>query len=444
MDRRNRSGTKIAVAVLAVLIFSILGFGAVEIWSSTIVEVSVFTLFLLWFMFEDNPACVGNDSPSDNRRKMKYLFISLSLLLVYLFVQMLPLPSSILKYLSPHAYDLYAYYSVGKTPDMHVSLYAYKTEVEFIRVLTYAAFFVLIAFSMKDIPVIENVIKALSFFGFVLAFFAILQMATWNGKLYWFREITGSSPFGPFVNRNHYAGLIGMLTPLTLGLAFTRKSKEKQMLFGFFGLIMSVSLFLSLSRAGIMSFFAGIGSLSLFLSWSKIRSWKRWAVAAFLFVLCLYLLYVGIDPLIERFYKTDVTHEARTAVWGKTLFAFKDFFLTGSGLGTFVNVFPLYSSEPVESLYDHAHNDYLEYLLETGVIGFALLLFFFISFIRYVAAGGWSGKAGIIKISLLSSITTMTVHSAFDFNLHVPSNALMLSAIAGMSVAMSRIGHMRS
>lgn len=355
-----------------------------------------------------------------------------------MFIQMLTLPPNFLKYLSPRAFDLYTFYSVDKNPEMHISLYAYKTEAEFLKVLAYALFFILISLSTKDMPAIEKMLKILSVFGFALAFFAILQSGAWNGKIYWFREITGSSPFGPFVNRNHYAGLVGMLIPLTLGLAFTRKSKEKQMLFGFFGLIMSVSLFLSLSRAGIISFFAGIGSLSLFLSWNKIRSRKRWAVAVFLFVLSLYLLYIGIDPLIERFYKTDVTHEARTAVWGNTLSAFKDFYLTGSGLGTFVNVFPLYSPEAVESLYDHAHNDYLEYLLEAGVIGFALLIFFFISFIRCVVAGSWSGKAGILKISMLSSLATIAVHSAFDFNLHVPSNALMFSAILGMSIAISR------
>lgn len=425
------------IAASAILIFSVMNFGSVEIWSAAILEVSVFTLFLAWIIGGRSERSAGIPFVQE-RREVKYLFIALSVLLFFMFIQMLTLPPNFLKYLSPRAFDLYTFYSVDKNPEMHISLYAYKTEAEFLKVLAYALFFILISLSTKDMPAIEKMLKILSVFGFALAFFAILQSGAWNGKIYWFREITGSSPFGPFVNRNHYAGLVGMLIPLTLGLAFTRKSKEKQMLFGFFGLIMSVSLFLSLSRAGIISFFAGIGSLSLFLSWNKIRSRKRWAVAVFLFVLSLYLLYIGIDPLIERFYKTDVTHEARTAVWGNTLSAFKDFYLTGSGLGTFVNVFPLYSPEAVESLYDHAHNDYLEYLLEAGVIGFALLIFFFISFIRCVVAGSWSGKAGILKISMLSSLATIAVHSAFDFNLHVPSNALMFSAILGMSIAISR------
>lgn len=88
--------------------------------------------------------------------------------------------------------------------------------------------------------------RILVYFGFGLAIFAIIQKATWNGKLYWFRELSlGGEPFGPFVNRNHYAGFINMLIPLSLGLAVMRRSRGKQTLFGFFGIIMAVSLFIS-------------------------------------------------------------------------------------------------------------------------------------------------------------------------------------------------------
>ena len=81
-----------------------------------------------------------------------------------------------------------------------------------------------------------------------------------------------------------------------------------------------------------------------------------------------------MDPIIDRFYQTDITKEQRIIVWQSTLTAFKDFWLTGTGLGTFIDMFHLYSPAPVQGIYDHAHNDYLEYMLETGAIGVALLL----------------------------------------------------------------------
>jgi O-antigen ligase len=435
MDRRNQPRSKIAIIALAILIFSILCFGSVEVWSSAAVEVSVFTLVLIWLV-RDKRALSLHTSKEE-----RYMLAALMGFLVYIFIQMLPLPSIILKYLSPKSFELYSFYTVDKNPAMSFSLYPYRTEVELLRVLTYCLFFILLSFNIKEMPTLERMLKILSYFGFGLAIFAIIQKATWNGKLYWFRELSqGGSPFGPFVNRNHYAGLIGMLIPLSLGLAFTRKNRERQFLFGFFGLIMAVSLFLSLSRGGIISFFTGITVFALFLSWDRFRAKKRWALAAFIFVLFLYLLYLGIDPVIDRFYKTDITKEERLTVWSATLSAFKDFYLTGTGMGTFINIFQLYSPASIRALYDHAHNDYLEFILEAGIIGTALLFLFLFFFILNTFRDKWDRHKGIIRISLLSSITTMLIHSIFDFNLHIPSNALMLSAIFGMAIASSRIG----
>jgi len=432
MGGRNQSGSKIAVIAIAILLFSILSFGAVEIWSSVLLEASVFTLVFIWIISRKKE----HIPPSS--KEERYILIILLSFLGYVLIQILPLPPAILKYLSPESFKLYSFYSVDRDPRMSLSLYAYKTEVEFLRILAYTLFFFLLSFSIKDMATIQRMLKILSCFSFGLAVFAIIQKATWSGNIYWFREISEGSPFGPFVNRNHYAGLIGTLIPLSLGVAFTRKSKEKRILYGFFSLIMAVSLFLSLSRGGIISFFAGITVFLLFISWDKVRAKKIWALGAFIFVLFLYLLYLGIDPIIERFSKTDITAEERLVVWSATVNAFKDFFLTGSGLGTFINIFPLYSQGGIRSIYDHAHNDYLEFFLEAGIIGTALLLLFLFFFMRTMSKGNWKGYKGIIKISMISSITTIVVHSVFDFNLHIPSNALMLSAIFGMAIASSR------
>jgi O-antigen ligase len=437
MDRRNQSDSKIAIIAIAILIFSILTFGAVEIWSSAILEATVFTLALIW------PLSKRKEHILPWSKEEIYMPAILFSFLAYTFIQIFPLPPEILKFLSPESYKIYSFYSVDSDPKMYLSIHAYKTEVEFLRILTYSLFFLLISFRINNMVTIQRMLKILSYFGFGLAIFAIIQKATWSGKIYWFREITEGSPFGPFVNRNHYAGLIGMLIPISLGVAFTRRTRERKILFGFFSLIMAVSLFLSLSRGGIISFFVGIAVFALFVSWDRLKAKKIWALGAFAFMLFLYLLYLGIDPVIDRFYKTDITTEERLVVWSGTLNAFKDFYLTGSGLGTFINIFPLYSPEGINALYDHAHNDYLEFILEAGTIGIVLLLLFLLFFVRHVSKSTWEGHKGIIKISLISSITTMVVHSIFDFNLHIPSNALMLSAIFGMAVATSRLASLQ-
>ncbi|MFA4918150.1 MAG: O-antigen ligase family protein [Thermodesulfovibrionales bacterium] len=426
----------------ALIIFSVLFFGSVEVWSTALFEAGFLSLFMIRLILREKPEASAELVNEGRRKRESRIYLALAGILFYAAIQTAPMPSQILKMISPRVFDLYSYYAVDKNPSMHISLYAYKTQVEFLRLLACSLCFTLFATGIKDARDLDRVLRTLAYFGFGLAVFSLLQTAAWNGKLYWFREITGSSPFGPFVNRNHYAGLIGLLIPLSLGLAFTRKSRERQLLFGFMGLIMSVSLFLSLSRGGIISFFAGLALFTLLLSWNKLGVKKRrwWPLAAFIFILFSYLLYLGIDPVIDRFYKTDISKEARFAVWAETLRVFKDFYLTGCGLGTFVYVFPLYSPEAVTSIYDHAHNDYLEFILEAGITGVVLLLTFLFFLFNCIFGGTREGYGGIIRISMLSAISTMAVHSIFDFNLHIPSNALMLSAILGMALANSRMG----
>ncbi|MDH5203009.1 MAG: O-antigen ligase family protein, partial [Nitrospirota bacterium] len=413
MDRWNQPDKKIIVISAAILIFAVLSFGAVEVWSSAIIEVSVFTLMIVWMIWG------RTETHLQPVQEQKYMIIVIFGFLLYTLVQMIPFPAVLLKYLSPESYSIYSYYTTDKDPAMAISIYPYKTGVEFLRMLTYVLFFVILSYSIHDRSTLTKMMKILVFFGFVLALFSLLQTATWNGKLYWLREIpVGGRPFGPFVCRNHYAGFINMIIPLSLGLALTKKSKEKQILFGFFGLIMSVSLFFSLSRGGIISFLTGIVVFTFLLSWNKLRAKKVWVLVFFAFIVFLYVLYLGIDPLIDRFYKTDVTGEERFVVWSITFNAFKDFFLTGSGIGTFIHMFPFYASEYFYLIYDHAHNDYLEFLLEAGLIGTSLLLIFVLFFIRSMVRSRWDGHIGIFKIALISSIITMAVHSFFDFNLH--------------------------
>lgn len=438
MDRRHHSGSAITVAATGVLITAVVLFGAVEVWSSALISASVFTLFLVWVLRQ----CIKTGSPEtmqrEGRREKVVLFTVFLCFAGYGVLQTIPLPSALVKIVSPATFHLYSFYSVDRDPWMFLSLYPYKTQTELIKIFTYALFFLLFAYATGSAYSLDRTVKILSYFGFALAVFALVQKATWNDKLFWFREISGASPFGPFVNRNHFAGFTGMLIPLTLGVAFTRERRERQVLFGFFALIMAVALFLSLSRAGILSFFAGITIFTLFLLWHRLRTKKVWALVSFLFILFLYLLYLGTGPVIDRFYQTDIGREERLTVWVDTFRAFQDFIVTGTGLGTYMHVFPLYSADTSRFLYDHAHCDYLEFLLETGAVGALLLLLFLFFFLKYSFGGSWTGTKGITKIALLSSMVTIAVHSIFDFNLHIPANALMLAAVMGMAYAQRR------
>ncbi len=172
---------------------------------------------------------------------------------------------------------------------------------------------------------------------------------------------------------------------------------------------------------------------------SKIQQEKILAIGLFFLALSSYLLYLGIDPIVDRFYQTDITKEQRLIVWSASLTAIKDFWLTGSGLGTFLDLFPLYQPADIKSIYDHAHNDYLEVILETGVIGFIIMIIFIAILIRTIIKSNLQGRTGILLIAAVSSAFTMCMHSITDFNLHILSNVLCFSMVLGMVIALADV-----
>src|SRR4029077_12270727 len=100
-------------------------------------------------------------------------------------------------------------------------------------------------------------------FGLLVPIFGILQQLTFNGKLYWFREMRyGGIPFGPYVNRNHFAGFAGLDPPIALVPRVLGKGRgEPWLAVALFALLPIVAIFLSASRGGILIFAAELGVL---------------------------------------------------------------------------------------------------------------------------------------------------------------------------------------
>jgi len=415
-----------------VIMASALLFGAVEIWSSAAVLTLVYTLGLVWVLKREYAAY---RAPLHT----KLLIVTGFAFLLYTVLQTIPLPLVILQYLSPGSYRLREFYALGPAGPGTISLIPYRSLLEVLKVVAFLAVFSIAAIYFISRDRLKDFVVAPSLFGFCLAVFAILQKATWNGRLYWVRDLTmGGEPFGPFVNRNHFAGFIGMIIPLTLGLAITKHSREKKILYGFLAVIMAVALFFSLSRGGIVSFFSGMALFGLLLVASRLQQKKVWVIGIFIIALLTYLVWLGMDPIMQRFTQTDITKEQRLIVWSTTLTAAKDFWLTGSGLGTFLNIFPLYAPASVQgSIYDHAHNDYLEFLLETGLGGCMLLVCFTGLLLWYAFRSTFEDSSGIMLMAALASAMSIAVHSIFDFNLHILSNLLLFGIVLGMVAALS-------
>ena len=289
---------------------------------------------------------------------------------------------------------------------------------------------------------------AVVLYTFSLALFAILQFFSSHGLIYWTVKPAGST-FGPYVNRNHYAGLMEMLIPMAAGYVLSRpRSHPMRALLGFALLVPFASLLLCGSRGGFLSLLAEVVILGAVLLWrAPVPGPGRLATAGGLGIIAAALLFLWIDPgQVSRRLLTianlarspEVTLGERKVVAIDSLRIFRDHPWIGTGLGSFATAYPAYQSFPTDLVYDHAHNDYVEALAEAGLLGgllimAALAMFFGVAFRNM--GQRLRREASWIQLGSAVGCCGLLVHSLVDFNFHIPANAVWFAVSAAMATS---------
>jgi O-antigen ligase len=122
----------------------------------------------------------------------------------------------------------------------------------------------------------------------------------------------------------------------------------------------------------------------------------------------------------------------------------------GTGLETFSSIFPKYKTSDLQYYYLHLENDYLQLLCEMGILGFGIFLWLVLRFFRQIASGyspydprELSSVHYLSLYGCLTGLVAIMIHSFWDFNMHIPSNALLLSMFMGLAIAGARISRRR-
>jgi len=291
---------------------------------------------------------------------------------------------------------------------------------------------------------------AITIYAFVIAFLAFVQFFSGPIYNYWnFWSVNSMwGAFGPYVNRNHYAGLMEMLIPLSAAYALSRPEGHPQRyLLAFAVLLPIATLLLSGSRGGFISLLVEIIVLATVLFRVSVVSGRRSLLAiGALGITGAAILFFWIDPgqmskRLEKIFDlkttTDVSYGHRAATALDTLRMFRDHPLMGTGLGSFETAFPPYQSVPGDAVWDHAHNDYAEALAETGIVGGALIFGVLLLFLRRVfqnLRAGARNVAGWMQLGASIGALGIAVHSFFDFNLHIPANAAWFAVCCGIAL----------
>ncbi len=439
--------------LLTFLIWLPLPWGSHSLWAETLLLNTVLLLlsFYLYHHWQHQPKL---NKPF---KRAWPLLTLLTLWWLYLGLQLLPLPSTLLEYLSPHALNWQQQLDPNQTT-AHISLDWPETLQHWLLSTAFIGLFCLTLLLVQDKKQLTWLAYAFIISGVIQAVYGSIMTLSGTewGFLYEKKAYQGVAT-GTFVNRNHLAGYLVMCLSVGIGLLLalledqhwnnwrqfwrhiTQWLLSKKMLLRLALVLMVIALVLTHSRMGNTSFFAAL----LISSLLGMFFFRRAPRATLVFLISLAIIdivivgtWFGLEKVAERLEHTSMASEIRDEVSQETLVYWQDYFWLGSGLGSYYNIFRQYqSAETGRAYFDHAHNDYLQFAAETGIIGSALLAaIVLLSFLTTIKAL-YSRHTPLLRglaFAVMMAIIALSIHSSVDFNLQIPANAASFMIILAM------------
>lgn len=343
----------------------------------------------------------------------------------------------------------------------------YATKIQLILTLSLLGLFISVLLTCHSTFRLKGVILGIVISGTLQALFAIYMLSIHSHyQLFFFNIDHSTNAKGTFGYHNSFAGYMELCLAAGLGLliasftdagskVITWKTKlaaalgfliSKKMQLRLFLVVMVIALVLTRSRMGNVGFMAAL-ILSLIAALIIMKDLRKTLTIIVVSVLLIDALiigqWVGLNKVIERIENTAITVSAegksesveqRTEPAFGAIFMLKDRLWTGFGAGTFYTAFVPYKPANLTGYYDHAHNDYIEILVNTGLIGLLLLLTFSLSTL-YQAIALMKSRRNFYRgvgFGSMLAILAMAIHGTVDFNLHIPANQLTLIVLCAI------------
>ena len=468
--RGNRAmETMLHYGSLSLLVWTPLAFGAVHTWAYALLQIHVCLLVALWIMQHLVALRPGQTATAYTPRLVGTpLALPLALFLLLLLLQQLLLPAGLLAFLSPTTAELYHQYMPGwPERTASLSLAPYMTKIAWGQLLACTGWFFLCVNTLHSRHAIRSVCGVIVSTACAMAIIGILQEVSGTNLIYWYRDTSYATGlfFGPYINRNHFAGYQAMAIILGLGLLLTQPvqaqrtepSLWRHRLLHWFGFLspgrllltfalslMTGAMLMAASRGGALSLLLGLLCLGLLLHQHHWQ-WHRRIVLTFSLISMIGMgLWLGTDPLLKRF--EQLTAGSTRLLWAGRLPAFqaawqisKDFPLVGIGYDAFPVVSARYqSADEVNLRFAHVHNDFLQLLAETGWMGTGLLMGGMLFLMRAMVLQWRTRRDPFVQTMAaagMAALVAMGLHSLVDFNLRIPANALLFTTVLALTFA---------
>jgi hypothetical protein len=400
--------------------------------------------------------------PSVLRSPYRVLDLALIACLLTTAGQLVPLPSELRHTLSPsaNAIDRALLFTAGDN-DAAVPRPLSLDPTSTAWALTVGAALLAIFWSARTIFArgggLRIVVRWIGWFGLALAIIMFVQRSASPELIYGFwRPITRAShptPLGPFVNRNDLATWLTMAAPLTVGYALARLessryskgaavdvkvlSDSRMWWLAASVCLMAAALLASLSRSGLFGSAAALLTFALVARRRVSRRGFGAMVSAGGVVLLIAAMYANLSALLERIsYTVPSDLGGRLTIWRETWPMARDFRWTGIGVGAFERAMLFYQQSTRLIFFNHAHNEYLQVLVEGGVL---LALAAGIA----VVAGWWgvvrrlhADRTSVfwIRAGAAAALAAVAAQSLWDTGLRMPPNAALFAIAAAIAL----------
>jgi tetratricopeptide (TPR) repeat protein len=451
--------------LISLLAFAPFALGAVQAWSEQVVlalAAAISVCFLLKLVVD-----------RDARFAWSWLYVPLVLFVLLVTVQLIPLPTGIVEAISPNTAavkkDL-----LGDLPNsndalasMTISFYPHATKHDLRIILAVAAVFIVVVNVLRRPEQVKRLLTAIAIIGGCVAALALVQDVFGNGKIYWLVDPgVGKACSGPFVNHSHYGQFMNLSIGAALGLllvrvhqAFTGMKVTPAAVFDYLGspaarviwllvaviIVGAATVFVSLTRGGMISMLIGAGFTTLVLSSRQSLKGQGWIIALLALGAFICVLYIGFDAVYDRLASLRELHQAQAGRWQivkDVSLAWARFPVFGTGQGTHEVVYPMFDRSTTPALAAYAENEYAQAAEETGVIGLATLLCFGIlvwtCYVRNIRSTSMPIRSAAYGLGF--GLAAIMVHSLSDFGQHLPANAMLSAVSCALLLSLSRIG----
>lgn len=453
-SRRGRSSdhsAALAAVVIFLLAWGVLVFASVYRWASIPLAAGC-SVFGAWALIRPRRPLNG---------AMRALLIACVVLACAVGLQLVPLSLSLLEKISPATLTFLQKYSIAyPSYQRHaISLQPYDTAFALGLFVAFALFMLGLGRALST-RTAETIAIGVAALGVLVAMEGVVQRTISTETIYgfWVPQSARVVTFGPFVNRNHFAGWMLMALSLTIGYLFATIERHPvasvsgwrrrivwlgspdaspALAAGAAVGVMAVVLVLTLSRSGIACFVAVI-AIWAFVTNRRSASGSSGvaAIAYFLLIALVSAVWIGMSNVSARFDNLGVNDASRLLAWRDALNVVMAFPLAGTGVNAYDTALLFYDSGTTGKFFGQVHNDYLQLAAEGGLLVGIPAIGVVVAFVAAVRRRFRNDErpANWLRLGAVTGLIAIALQEAVDFSLQIPGNAVLFATLGAIAL----------